>query len=82
MLRRDKGKILYCACLERLGDGDSVKKVKEEYFHADNQQAAEKIIKLAYPNRNRVRIVAVAPAIGSFAESEKNAERGEGTFRV
>jgi hypothetical protein len=82
VLRRDKGKILFCACLELLGRGDSIKKVKEEYFHADDQQAAERIIKIAYPNRNRVRIVAVAPAIGTFAETEKNAERGEGTFRV
>lgn len=80
MLPAANGKPLYCACLifmRRSGP-----ETKEVYFHAANQHEAVQHVKATYPNRNRVQITAVGPAIGVFAANEKALESGEGTFKV
>lgn len=80
LLHQQAEGILYCACLV------FVKKTgpepKEIYFHASDQVSAEHIIKRTYPNRQKVLITAIAPAIGAFAKTEKELETGEGTFKV
>lgn len=69
MLQAD-GKQLFCACLIfNRADGSYP---KEEYFHADDLQTANNIIRRVYPNRRAVTVVAVGPVVGVFAADDED----------
>ena len=70
MLRAANGQVLYCACLV-FHEGPRMIP-KEEYFHADDMAHANAIIRKQYPNRNKVTISAVAPAVGFFASDAED----------
>ena len=64
----ENGRALYCACLERFTKGrweaDFV------YLHADSTGHAHAQICASEPNRQLVRIVAVAPVVGYHAQDD------------
>lgn len=69
-LMNEKGETLYCACLEFWASFQGKWVAETKYLHAKDTGEARAKITIAYPRRDLVRIVGVAPAIGFHVEDD------------